>query len=126
MNESKSGWKSETITLPEIVPDVKIIEEIHEGDDHEVRGDKPWNVVLLDDDMHTYDYVIEMLQKIFGFSLQKAFLLTLEVDTRKRVIVATCSFERAEARQQQIHDYGADWRIPACQGSMRAVIEPQF
>jgi ATP-dependent Clp protease adaptor protein ClpS len=30
-------------------------------------------VVLLDDDDHTYDYVIEMLQKIFIFSLEQAF-----------------------------------------------------
>ncbi len=123
MNEVQNELKDETITLPEIAPAIAPIKEIDASDDHELRGDKPWNVVLLDDNMHTYDYVIEMLQSIFGFSLQKAFLLTLEVDTRKRVIVATCSFEKAEARQQQIHDYGPDWRIPACKGSMRAVLE---
>src|SRR3712207_3589252 len=99
----------ETITLPETRPEVAPVEEIE--DEGEVRGDKPWHVVLLDDNMHTYDYVIEMLQKIFGYSLPKAFLMAVEVDTRKRVIVATCSFEKAEARQQQIHDYGPDWRI---------------
>ena len=27
-----------------------------------------YNVVLLDDDDHTYEYVIEMLQKLFAFS----------------------------------------------------------
>ena len=113
----------ETITLPEIAPDVGQVEEIEEHDEGEVRGDKPWHVVLLDDNMHTYDYVIEMLQKIFGYSLPKAFLMAVEVDRRKRVIVATCAFEKAEARQQQIHDYGPDWRIPGCKGSMRAVLE---
>ncbi len=123
MNESKTAWKSETITLPEIAPEIAPLEEIDDSDESELRGDKPWNVVLLDDNMHTYNYVIEMLQAIFGYSLPRAFLMALEVDTRKRVIVATCSFEKAEARQQQIHNYGADWRIPACKGSMRAVLE---
>lgn len=116
----------ETITLPEIAPDVAPFEETTEetsSSEPELRGDKLWNVVLLDDNMHTYDYVIEMLQKIFGYNLEKAFLMALEVDNRKRVIVATCSFERAEARQQQIHDYGPDWRILGCKGSMRAVLE---
>lgn len=113
----------ETITLPEVAPQERPVEEIEATEEAELRGDKPWHVVLLDDNMHTYDYVIEMLQKIFGYELRKAFLMAVEVDTRKRVIVATCNFEKAEARQQQIHDYGPDWRIPGCKGSMRAVLE---
>jgi len=32
--------------------------------------------------------------------------------------------ERAEFKQQQIHGYGADWRIERCKGAMRAVLEP--
>ena len=33
----------------------------------------PYNVVLLDDDHHTYAYVIEMLGKVFGYDERKAF-----------------------------------------------------
>ena len=33
----------------------------------------PWHVVLLDDNDHTYDYVIEMLQNIFGYSQAKSY-----------------------------------------------------
>lgn len=105
----------ETITLPRI--------EIEEVADEALLSDTPWHVVLLDDNMHTYDYVIEMLCAIFNFSVQKAFLMAIEVDRRKRVIVATCHIEKAEARQQQIHDYGPDWRIPGSKGSMTAVLE---
>jgi ATP-dependent Clp protease adaptor protein ClpS len=108
---------AETITLPEVKPGGEIVEK------EELLSDSPWHVVLLDDDMHTYDYVIEMLQAIFGYSLRKAFLMAVEVDTKKRVIVATCHLEKAEARQQQIHDYGPDWRIPGCKGSMSAILE---
>lgn len=87
-------------------------------------SDKPWHVVLLDDDFHTYDYVVEMLMSIFGYSVQKAFAMTVEVDTRKRVIVWTGHLEYAEAYQERIHDYGADWRMDTSKGSMSAILEP--
>ncbi|MFW5828951.1 MAG: ATP-dependent Clp protease adaptor ClpS [Planctomycetota bacterium] len=83
-----------------------------------------WHVVLLDDDAHSYDYVIEMLMELFGHSLQRAFLMAVEVDNTGRVIVDTTSKERAQLKQEQIHKYGADPRILGCQGSMSAIIEP--
>lgn len=83
-----------------------------------------WHVVLIDDDDHTYAYVIEMLGAIFGLGRQKAYQMACEVDTTGRVIVATLVFEQAEFKQQQIHAYGPDPRIPRCHGSMRAVLEP--
>lgn len=83
-----------------------------------------YNVVLLDDNHHTYDYVIEMLMDIFGHSQSKAFQMACEVDSRGRVIVDTTNKERAEHKRDQIHSYGADWRIPHCKGSMSAEIEP--
>lgn len=83
-----------------------------------------YNVILLDDNDHTYDYVIEMLCKVFGHSREQAFLMACEVDSAGRVIVATTTQERAELKRDQIHSYGADWRIPHCKGSMSARIEP--
>jgi len=84
----------------------------------------PWNVVLLDDDQHTYDYVIDMLQSIFAYDEQKAFQLAKEVDTSKRVIVLTTHKEKAELKRDQILAFGADVRIASCKGSMSATIEP--
>ena len=83
-----------------------------------------WHVVLLNDDDHTYAYVIEMLGKLFGHGQETAYRMAREVDTTGRVIVATLVFERAEFKQQQIHAYGPDPRITHCRGSMRAVLEP--
>ncbi|RME00095.1 MAG: ATP-dependent Clp protease adaptor ClpS [Calditrichaeota bacterium] len=83
-----------------------------------------YHVILWDDNDHTYDYVIEMLMKLFGHSREKAYLMAVEVDTRGKVIVDTTSKERAELKRDQIHAYGADWRIPRCKGSMSATIEP--
>ena len=83
-----------------------------------------YHVILLDDDAHTYDYVIEMLMAIFGHSREAAYAMACEVDAQKRVIVNTTHKERAEHKKEQIESYGADWRMPNCKGSMSATIEP--
>jgi ATP-dependent Clp protease adaptor protein ClpS len=83
-----------------------------------------YNVVLLDDDAHTYDYVIEMLQHLFLFSQADAFLHAREVDTTGRTIVITCELPQAEFARDQIHAYGADPRMPNSKGSMSAALEP--
>lgn len=83
-----------------------------------------FNVVLLDDNEHTYDYVIEMLQKLFLISEAAAFRHAVEVDTTGRTIVLTCELPQAEFARDQIHSYGADWRMPESKGSMSAIIEP--
>jgi ATP-dependent Clp protease adaptor protein ClpS len=83
-----------------------------------------FNVVLLDDDEHTYDYVVEMLCKLFLMSEPEAYQKAVEVDTAGRVIVITCELPQAEFGRDQIHGYGADWRMPKCKGSMSAIIEP--
>ncbi len=83
-----------------------------------------YNVVLLDDDDHTYDYVVEMLEKLFALSLSDAWNHAVEVDNTGRTVVITCELEQAEFGRDQIHAYGADWRMPQSKGSMSAVVEP--
>ena len=83
-----------------------------------------FHVVLLDDDEHTYDYVIEMLGTIFLLPADVAFRHAVEVDTTGRTIVMTCELEQAEFGRDQIHSYGADPRMAKSKGSMRATIEP--
>lgn len=82
-----------------------------------------YNLILLDDDEHTYEYVIELLAALFGHPTEKAYQLALEVDASGRAIVYSGPLEVAEFKQEQVHAYGADWRIPKCVGSMSAVIE---
>jgi ATP-dependent Clp protease adaptor protein ClpS len=92
--------------------------------ENETRLQPPYHVVLLDDQDHTYDYVIEMLGKIFGYGKEKAFQMAQEVDAAGRCNVYTGSLEQAEFKRDQIHGYGADYRIPRCKGSMSATVEP--
>ncbi|NIP30819.1 MAG: ATP-dependent Clp protease adaptor ClpS [Candidatus Dadabacteria bacterium] len=83
-----------------------------------------YNVVLLDDNDHTYDYVIEMLMDIFNHSKRKAFEMACEVDFKGRVIVFSSTKKIAEAKRDEILLYGADWRLKRSKGPMSAIIEP--
>jgi len=90
------------------------------------RPDKQplYHVVLFDDDDHTYEYVIGMLGKLFGYEPERAYQLASRVDRSGRVAVDTTTLERAELKRDQIHAFGRDWRIARCQGSMTSTIEP--
>lgn len=83
-----------------------------------------YHVVLLNDDEHTYEYVIDMLSDLFAHPPTRGYLLARQVDTQGRAIVLTTHKEHAELKRDQIHAYGSDVRVARCRGSMRAVIEP--
>ena len=84
----------------------------------------PYHVVLLDDDDHTFEYVIHMLTSLFGMPPEKGFKHADEVNNAGRSVVCTTSKERAELKQEQIHAFGPDKRLERSQGSMSAIIEP--
>ncbi|MCA1687066.1 MAG: ATP-dependent Clp protease adaptor ClpS [Actinobacteria bacterium] len=90
----------------------------------EIKGQPPYNVILLDDNDHSYEYVIHMLKKLFGHPPEKGYRMAVEVDTTGRVIVATTHLEQAELKRDQIQAFGPDPLIPRCKGSMSATIEP--
>jgi ATP-dependent Clp protease adaptor protein ClpS len=90
----------------------------------ETQYPRQWNVVLLDDEDHTYDYVIQMMQELFAHPKARAFQLAKNVDTQGRAICLTTHKEHAELKRDQIHGYGRDARIASCKGSMSSIIEP--
>lgn len=84
----------------------------------------PWNVILVNDEHHSYEYVVEMLGKVFGMDKNRAYLHATEVDNAGRTVLLTTSREHAELKQQQVHAHGADPRVEGSAGSMTAEIEP--
>ena len=109
---------SSAVALPDID------EEIREGEETSPQTEPLYHVILLDDNDHTYDYVVEMLTKLFRFSEQGAYEHTVEVDSKGHTRLTTLPLEEAEGKRDQIHAYGADWRLPRSVGSMAAVVEP--
>jgi ATP-dependent Clp protease adaptor protein ClpS len=105
--------------------------EVHEETRRrEQRDKKPkrqprYNVILWDDDDHSYDYVIRMMRELFAHSIEKGMQIAVEVDTRGKAICLTTTKEHAELKRDQIHAYGPDRLIQRCKGSMWATIEPE-
>ena len=84
-----------------------------------------YHVVLWNDNDHTYEYVIIMLQKLFAHPVERGYQLAKEVDRRGKAIVLTTTLEHAELKRDQIHAFGADRLIARCKGSMSATIEAE-
>jgi ATP-dependent Clp protease adaptor protein ClpS len=101
---------------PSAAPETESIEQQHAA--------PLYRVVLLDDNDHTYDYVIEMLQRIFIFSLEQAYRHAEEVDRCGRTVLITCELPQAEFARDQIQAYGRDPRLARSMGSMSAIVEP--
>jgi ATP-dependent Clp protease adaptor protein ClpS len=121
-NMSATMTGGQTITTPRIArPGIASPERDVSG---ETAKNPLYRVVLLDDDDHTYDYVIEMLQKIFIFTAEQALNHAQEVDSTGRTVLITCELPEAEFARDQVHSYGRDWRLPRSKGSMSAIVEP--
>lgn len=88
------------------------------------EGLPPYNVVLLDDDDHSYEYVVYMLKAIFGHPPERGYEMAREVDATGRVVVMTTNLEQAELKRDQVQTFGPDPLIPRCRGSMSATVEP--
>lgn len=83
-----------------------------------------YHVIILNDEEHSFEYVIEMLQSVFGIAYGNAVAHTMEADTTGSSIVMTCGLEEAERRRDGVHAYGPDWRMPNSRGSVAALVEP--
>jgi len=85
---------------------------------------KLYHVIILNDDEHTFEYVIEMLQAVFNIPYATAFAHTMEADSTGSSIVLTTNLEEAERKRDLVHAYGPDWRMPNSRGSVAAIVEP--
>ena len=85
---------------------------------------KLYHVIILNDEEHTFEYVIEMLQTVFNIPYAAAFAHTVEADATGSSIVLTTNLEEAEQKRDQVHAYGPDWRMPNSRGSVAALVEP--
>jgi len=90
----------------------------------QTRRQPPYHVVILNDEEHTFDYVIELLTKLFGHPLPTAEELTLKIHQTGRAIVMTTHREKAELKREQVLAYGPDPRMSISKGPLGCYIEP--
>jgi ATP-dependent Clp protease adaptor protein ClpS len=89
---------TEEITIPDTVEELLGAEE--------ERLDVPWVVIVWNDPVNTFAYVIFVFQKLFGYSRAKASRLTNQVHFEGRAVVASGAREKCEADVARLHAYG--------------------
>ena len=105
-------------------PIEETVKRAREHKEQKPRKQPRYNVILWDDDDHSYDYVIRLMKEVFGYQIERGYEIAKEVDTSGKAICLTTTMEHAELKRDQIHAYGKDELIARCKGSMSASIEP--
>ena len=87
---------SSTSPLEVIEPDL--------GDD--VDLDRPWVVIVWNDPINLMSYVTHVLQKLFGYSREKATQLMLQVHHEGKAVVSSGTRAEAERDLFRLHEHG--------------------
>jgi len=85
-------------TLPTEVREPEIGEDI--------REDRPWIVIVWNDPINLMSYVTFVFQKLFGYSLEKATKLMLDVHHKGKAVVSSGPREKAEVDVFRLHEHG--------------------
>ena len=90
------------VTAPTIAPT-----EVERPDSDEVVDpDKPWVTIVWNDPINLMSYVTYVLQKLFGYSKEKATALMLDVHHKGRAVVSSGSREQMEHDVSRLHAAG--------------------
>jgi len=102
-------------TFPDVLPE--------EATGTRTRRQPPYAVILHNDDRSTAGYVVLVLRKVFGYSIEKCTELMTEAHEKGRSVVWIGSLEVAELKADQIHSCGSD---PAAKNAdpLRVTVEP--
>lgn len=85
---------------PEVVP-----EEVTET---RTRRQPPYAVILHNDDSNSMDFVVMVLRKVFGYTLEKCVGLMLEAHEKGKAAVWIGALEVAELKADQVRSCGSD------------------
>ncbi len=82
---------------------------VQQGDtdtDQSTALDRPWIVLVWNDPINLMSYVTFVFQKVFGYSLEKATSLMLDVHQKGRAVVSNGTREKAEIDVYRLHEHG--------------------
>lgn len=74
--------------------------------DETTAVDRPWIVLVWNDPINLMSYVTMVFQKVFGYSLEKATSLMLDVHQKGRAVVSSGTREKAEIDVYRLHEHG--------------------
>ena len=89
-------------TTPTVAP-----VEVEQPTEHDKPvDDRPWQVIVWNDPINLMSYVTYVLQKLFGYSYEKATKLMMDVHTKGKAVVSSGDRERAEMDVFRLHEHG--------------------
>ena len=103
-------------------PDVATTTEPRE--ETRTRHVPPYNVILENDDYHSFEFVVEVLRKALNLSVERAYQLTEQAHTTGRAVVWTGSKEVAELKVEQITTFHENRPDGTKLGPLGCIIEP--
>jgi ATP-dependent Clp protease adaptor protein ClpS len=95
-----------------------------EREETRTRTIPPYNVILKNDDHHSFEFVISVLRRALGYSQERAYLLTHEAHNSGRAVVWTGTKEVAELKVEQIRTFHETRSDGAKLGPLECDIEP--
>jgi ATP-dependent Clp protease adaptor protein ClpS len=74
--------------------------------DEQVDADRPWVTIVWNDPVNLMTYVTYTLQKLFGYSYEKATTLMLQVHHEGKAVVSNGTREEMERDVTRLHAAG--------------------
>jgi len=70
------------------------------------QEERPWVVIVWNDPINLMSYVTLVFQKLFGYSLQQATKLMLQVHNEGKAVVSSGNREKSELDVSRLHAHG--------------------
>lgn len=90
---------------PAVFPDLEVATRPKRRQETRTRRIPPYNVILENDDHHSFEFVVEVLCKVLGCAVERSYQLTLQAHTTGRAIIWTGPKEVAELKADQIRSF---------------------
>jgi len=74
--------------------------------EQDTSADRPWITLVWNDPVNLMSYVTYVFQTYFGYSLEKAEKLMLDVHQKGKAVVSTGPRETMERDTEAMHGYG--------------------
>ena len=84
----------------------------------------PYNLILENDDHHSFEFVVMVLCKVLGYSLERSVKYMLEAHNSGQAVVWTGSKEVAELKLEQMQTFHEDREDGRKLGPLSCRIEP--
>jgi ATP-dependent Clp protease adaptor protein ClpS len=101
--------------FPDVLPE--------ETTETRTRRQPPYAVILHNDDFNGMEFVVNVLRKVFGYTLEKCVELMQEAHEKGRSVVWVGPLEVAELKADQIHSCGPDPAVEKAE-PLRVTVEP--